>query len=42
MRPVRVTDDDGQTAVVVDGLRLGELVVTRGSLLLSAEVAPVR
>ena len=42
LRPVRVTDDDGQTAVVVDGLRLGELVVTRGSLLLSAEVAPVR
>jgi len=42
LRRVRVTDDDGQTAVVVDGLRLGELVVTRGSLLLSAEVAPLR
>ncbi|MFI5207844.1 MAG: efflux RND transporter periplasmic adaptor subunit [Gemmatimonadales bacterium] len=42
MRPVQVTDDDGQTAVVVSGLRPGEVVVTRGSLLLSAEATPVR
>jgi cobalt-zinc-cadmium efflux system membrane fusion protein len=42
MRSVQITDDDGQTAVVVSGLRPGEIVVTRGSLLLSAEAAPVR
>jgi cobalt-zinc-cadmium efflux system membrane fusion protein len=42
MRPVRVTDDDGETAVIVGGLRVGELVVTRGSLLLSAEATPAR
>jgi cobalt-zinc-cadmium efflux system membrane fusion protein len=41
-RPVQVTNDDGQTAVVVDGLRPGEVIVTRGSLLLSAEAVPVR
>ena len=42
LRPVHVTNDDGQTAVVIDGLRPGEVIVTRGSLLLSAEAAPVR
>jgi hypothetical protein len=42
MRPVRVTDDDGETAVIVGGLRVGELIVTRGSLLLSAEATPAR
>jgi cobalt-zinc-cadmium efflux system membrane fusion protein len=41
-RPVQVGDDDGETAVIVGGLRPGELVVTRGSLLLSAEVQPGR
>lgn len=39
-RPVQVADDDGETAVIVSGLRPGELVVTRGSLLLSAEARP--
>lgn len=42
MRSVQVTDDDGQTAAVISGLRPGDLVVTRGSLLLSAESAPAR
>jgi len=42
LRPVQVTNDDGATAVVLDGLRPGEVVVTRGSLLLSAEAAPAR
>jgi membrane fusion protein, heavy metal efflux system len=42
LRSVHVTNDDGETAVVVDGLRPGEVIVTRGSLLLSAEAAPVR
>lgn len=42
LRPVQVTNDDGATAVVLAGLRPGEVVVTRGSLLLSAEAAPVR
>jgi cobalt-zinc-cadmium efflux system membrane fusion protein len=42
MRPVHLTNDDGTTAVVLDGLRPGEIVVTRGSLLLSAEAAPAR
>ncbi len=42
MRPVEVADDDGETAVIVSGLRVGELIVTRGSLFLSAEVAPNR
>ena len=42
LRPVQVTNDDGATAVVVAGLRPGEVVVTRGSLLLSAEAAPAR
>ena len=41
-RPVQVTDDDGESAVIVSGLRPGEVIVTRGSLLLSAEAAPVR
>lgn len=39
-RPVTVTDDDGETAAVVSGLRPGELVVTRGSILLLAQVEP--
>ena len=42
LRPVQVTNDDGATAIVLDGLRPGEVVVTRGSLLLSAEAAPAR
>jgi cobalt-zinc-cadmium efflux system membrane fusion protein len=36
-RTVRVGDDDGTTAVILDGLAPGELVVTKGSLLLAAE-----
>lgn len=36
-RVVTVADDDGDTATVVTGLRAGDVVVTRGSLLLSAE-----
>ena len=37
-RVVQVTDDDGETAAVVSGLKPGELVVTRGSIFLQAEV----
>ncbi len=36
-RAVAVGEDDGETAVVTNGLRPGEFVVTRGSLLLAAE-----
>ena len=36
-RIVQVSDDDGVTATIRDGLGRGELVVTRGSLLLAAE-----
>jgi hypothetical protein len=32
-----VEDDDGATATIRDGLKAGERVVTRGSILLSAE-----
>jgi cobalt-zinc-cadmium efflux system membrane fusion protein len=38
-RLVVVGDDDGVTASITDGLRPGELVVTRGSILLSGEGA---
>lgn len=36
-RAVIVDDDDGVTATIRDGLRAGERVVTRGSILLAAE-----
>jgi cobalt-zinc-cadmium efflux system membrane fusion protein len=36
-RPVIVDDDDGTTATIREGLKPGERVVTRGSILLSAE-----
>jgi cobalt-zinc-cadmium efflux system membrane fusion protein len=36
-RVVTVTDDDGETAAVVSGLKPGELVVTRGSIFLLPE-----
>lgn len=36
-RVVLVDDDDGTTATIREGLRAGERVVTRGSVLLSAE-----
>jgi len=38
-RPVGVGADDGQTAVITTGLRIGERVVTAGSLLLDAEAS---
>lgn len=38
MRAVQVADDDGETAAVLAGLRPGEVVVTRGSLLLLGEI----
>jgi membrane fusion protein, heavy metal efflux system len=41
-RAVTVGDDDGESAVVTSGLRPGELVVTRGSLLLGAEADRAR
>jgi cobalt-zinc-cadmium efflux system membrane fusion protein len=41
-RAVTVTDDDGETAAVVRGLRPGELVVTTGSILLLPEAQPVQ
>jgi cobalt-zinc-cadmium efflux system membrane fusion protein len=37
-RPVTVGQDDGATAVITYGLRVGERVVTRGSLLLAGEL----
>ncbi|HEV2641057.1 MAG TPA: efflux RND transporter periplasmic adaptor subunit [Candidatus Elarobacter sp.] len=37
-REVVVGDDDGTTATIVSGLRIGERVVTRGSILLAGEV----
>jgi cobalt-zinc-cadmium efflux system membrane fusion protein len=37
-RPVTVGQDDGVTAVITNGLRVGERVVTRGSLLLAGEM----
>ncbi len=36
-RSVTVDDDDGTTATIRDGLKSGERVVTRGSILLAAE-----
>ena len=36
-RPVIIEDDDGTTATVREGLKAGERVVTRGSVLLAAE-----
>lgn len=36
-RPVTVDDDDGTTATIREGLKPGERVVTRGSVLLAAE-----
>ena len=36
-RTVTVGDDDGVTATIREGLTKGEMVVTRGSLLLAAE-----
>lgn len=36
-RSVRVGDDDGLTATIVEGLAPGERIVTRGSILLAAE-----
>ena len=36
-RPVVVDDDDGTTATIREGIKPGELVVTRGSVLLAAE-----
>jgi cobalt-zinc-cadmium efflux system membrane fusion protein len=41
-REVTVGDDDGESAVITSGLRSGELVVTRGSLLLAAEADRAR
>jgi cobalt-zinc-cadmium efflux system membrane fusion protein len=38
-RAVKVGDDDGATATIVEGLVPGELVVTKGSILLAAEAA---
>lgn len=38
-RPVAVADDDGQTAAIARGLRAGERIVTRGSLLLEADAS---
>ena len=37
-RPVTVSTDDGRFASVTAGLHLGEVVVTRGSILLAAEL----
>jgi cobalt-zinc-cadmium efflux system membrane fusion protein len=37
-RPVTVGQDDGVTAVITNGLKVGERVVTRGSLLLAGEM----
>jgi hypothetical protein len=34
---VTVEDDDGTTATIREGLKPGERVVTRGSILLAAE-----
>jgi membrane fusion protein, heavy metal efflux system len=39
-RPVTVTDDDGTLATIGSGLHPGDVVVTRGSVLLSAELDP--
>ncbi len=36
-RPVVVDDDDGTTAIIRQGIKSGERVVTRGSILLAAE-----
>ncbi|SRR5579883_1109807 len=36
-RPVTVADDDGYLASITDGVRPGDLVVTRGSILLAGE-----
>jgi len=41
-RPVSVGEDDGQVAAITSGLRLGERVVTRGSLLLDADASESR
>jgi cobalt-zinc-cadmium efflux system membrane fusion protein len=41
-RPVRVGEDDGALAAVTSGVRLGERVVTRGSLLLDAAASQAR
>jgi len=37
-RAVSVGDDDGELAAITDGLRAGELVVTRGSILLEGRL----
>jgi hypothetical protein len=36
---VTVGEDDGQTAAILSGLRIGERIVTRGSLLLDSEAS---
>jgi cobalt-zinc-cadmium efflux system membrane fusion protein len=38
-RPVTVGEDDGQSAAILSGLRIGERIVTRGSLLLDSEAS---
>jgi hypothetical protein len=42
LRRVHVADDDGETAAVLDGLRPGEVVVTKGSLLLLGALQQAR
>ena len=42
VRPVVVSEDDGDFATVVAGLRVGDRVVTRGSILLGAELERAR
>lgn len=41
-RPVRVGADDGEVAVILEGLRVGELIVTRGSVLVAGEIVSGR
>jgi multidrug efflux pump subunit AcrA (membrane-fusion protein) len=36
--PVTVGDDDGEMASITDGLKAGELVVSRGSILLQGRL----
>jgi membrane fusion protein, heavy metal efflux system len=38
-RPVTVGDDDGDQAAITDGLKPGELIVTRGSILLQGRLS---
>ena len=38
IRPVRLGDEDGDLAIVLDGLSPGELVVTKGSFVLKSEM----